>query len=145
MFSLTLYRIETSLPRMVLISTFLDLENQSVIWLRNFLTFSSSSIMPLMVSRIECFMIMRLIRLKHSHFSKLALCSIVLSLVRVGVLGTLDCSVSMPWIMQGAIKPILGSLNLSQQINRYSKTNIDSIENIDIEKQCSYLDLDVPR
>ena len=28
---------------------------------------------------------------------------------------------------------------------RYSKTNIDSIENIDLKKKCSYLDLDVPR
>ena len=28
---------------------------------------------------------------------------------------------------------------------RYLKTNTDSIENIDLKKKCSYLDLDIPR
>ena len=69
MFHLPLYHIETSLPKIVLILTFLDSANQSTIWLRNFLAFSSLDIAFPMVFGIEYFMIMRLVRLEHFHFS----------------------------------------------------------------------------
>ena len=52
MFSLPLYRIETSLPRMVLISTFSNLANRFAIWLRKLLVLSSLGITPQMVSGI---------------------------------------------------------------------------------------------
>ena len=84
MFPLSLYCIEISLDKMVLVSTFSDPMNQSIIWLRKLLAFSSSGITTLIVSRIECFMIIRLMRLERFHFSKLALCFAVLSLVRSG-------------------------------------------------------------
>ena len=78
----TLYGIETSLDEMVLVSTFSNLTNWSTIWLRKLLAFFSLGTTPLMVSGIECFMIIRLMRLERSHFSKLSFCSIILSLVR---------------------------------------------------------------
>ena len=90
MFPLPLNRIETSLEKIVLVSTFSYPTNQSIIWLRKLLAFSSSGITPLMVFGIECFMIIRLMRLECSHYSKLALCFAVLSLVKEG-----GCSV---WI-----------------------------------------------
>ena len=67
---------------MVLVLTFSDPMNRVAIWLRKFLAFSSLGVAPLMVSGIECFINIRLMRLECSHFSKLALCSLVLSLVR---------------------------------------------------------------
>ena len=61
------------------------------------------------------------------------------------LLGTLDYSVPMPWIVQGACKSILSSLNLSHRINKYSNT-IWIPQKTQIQRIKSHtFDLDVPR
>ena len=81
-FSFPLYRIETSILRIVLVSTFSFAVNQFAIWSKNALAWVSSGIAPLIVFGIECFIIIRLMQLDHSHFSIVDLCSVVLALVR---------------------------------------------------------------
>ena len=57
---------------------------------------------------------------------------------QVLLLGTLDYFVPMPWISQGACIYPQTSLNLPQRKTRYSKTNIDTIEILDLEKKKSH-------
>ena len=144
MFSLTLYRIETSLPRMVLISTFWDLVNRFAIWFRNFLTFSSLSIMLLMLSRIECFMIMRLIRLKHSLFK-------VSSLFNSTVISK-GGSVRNPRLFRSHALYHVGCMQIYPTLSKsfvankqVFKNNMNTIENTDLENKLHTFHLDVPK
>ena len=89
-FSFPLYRIETSLLRIVLVSTFSFAANQFTIWSKNALAWVSSGIAPLIAYGIECFIIIRLMRLDCSHFSIVDLCSAVLTLVRFEGRSTLN-------------------------------------------------------
>ena len=82
MFPFPICRIETNLVRIVVVSTFSLAVNQSIICLRKDLTSSYSRIKPLMDSRMDNFMIIRLMELNCSYFSNATLYSLVLSLVR---------------------------------------------------------------
>src|SRR4051812_14424555 len=86
-----LYRIETSLVRIVLVSTFSLEVNRSAICLRKLFAFCSSEIPPLMDSGIECCMIIRLMRFDRFHFSYADFSISVLSLVRAATLMHSQC------------------------------------------------------
>ena len=68
MFSFPLYHIETSLDKMELISTFPLPTNQFSMWLKKLLAFFSLGIASLMVSKMECFMNVKLMQLECSYF-----------------------------------------------------------------------------
>lgn len=78
MFPLPLYHIETILLRIVLVSTFLLAVNRFVIFFKKRLA-SLFSVIPLLKdSRIECCIIIKLMRFDHSHFLYADFSSLVL-------------------------------------------------------------------
>ena len=75
-------KVETNSILSKLVSTFSFAANRFAIWSRNVLARVSSCIALLITSRIESFIIIRLMQLDRSHFSIAAFCSAVLALVR---------------------------------------------------------------